>query len=790
MKNVWLAFRSLFSKGQNNTIKILSLGVGLAVGLVLVTKIYFEQSFDDFYPDVDRIYQIHQQGKTEDGVQTHGTVSGGVADGLREEIPEVEYSTRFTYLIRNDMVFFTPDKKRYVAPYGVILGDSNIFDILPRPMLVGDPKEALSIPMHVLISRSVAEKMGFARDVVGQSFFLDRYPGRELKIGGVFEDIPENSHLRYDIIISMPSISNFMWDGSNNYLGNDRYYAYLKLKPNTNWENLTPAIRRMQEKKHDQELLRRAGVEINYILSPLDGLYKNMPETKRMTILLALLAFAIIFTAIMNYILIAISSLVSRTREVAIHKCYGAGENNIASKMLSETFVHLLLSLVISAALIILFRNTIQELLSASISSLFTWRSFLLLLLVCFVVFLITGFIPAKLYSKIPVSSAFRSSRESRRIWKLALLFLQFTATIFLVTLLVIIGRQYNKMVNDNPGYEYENVLYTNVGGVTGANRQKAVDELRRLSEVEQVAACDVLPIFGSSGNNVSIPGEDEELFNMVDLYGIDNEYLSLMKIPLLEGVGFEKGVTTIPQMVVSKSFSDKVAQRAGWSDGVIGKNVYVSEHGNCLITGVYPDIRISSIIDPENRPSAMFYSDSIPRHIMIKLYDLKSENIQKVITVLENSLPDKDIVVIPYKSSVVNEYNSSRLFRNAVMIGGLVTLIIALIGLIGYTNDEVNRKRSEIAIRKVNGASIFEIQQLFVKDILKIALPALLIGSIASVFTANKWMESFSEKASMPVWLFIICAIGVLSVILSVVLTNTYRAATKNPADTINNNQ
>jgi putative ABC transport system permease protein len=148
--------------------------------------------------------------------------------------------------------------------------------------------------------------------------------------------------------------------------------------------------------------------------------------------------------------------------------------------------------------------------------------------------------------------------------------------------------------------------------------------------------------------------------------------------------------------------------------------------------------------------------------------------------------MPQKDITVNFYKMDLVSQYDSSRLFRNSVMIVGIITLIIALIGLIGYINDEVNRRRAEISIRKVNGATIYNVQQLFLADILKIAIPALLLGSITSAISANKWMEDFSEKASLSPLLFIACAITVLAVILTVVLIDTYKVAIQNPSKTI----
>lgn len=780
-----LAFRSLFKKGQNNIIKILSLGVGLAMGLVLISKVYFEFTFDDFYPDAGNVYQVQTKGKVsgEDEPRMWTQVSGGIAPGLREEIPQIESATRYTHILSNSSIL-TQDKLRF-SFNTAILGDSCLFDVLPRPIIAGNAKETLSIPMYVLLARSVAEKIGNPKDIIGKSIYFDTYQDLELIIGGVFEDIPDNSHAHYDIVVSMPSIGKLTWDGSMNFMGNDRYLGYVKFFSGTDPESLTDGVRKMQEKHQDLEALKEAGVDLTYVFMPLTKLHKDTPEVKQMTLLLSLLAFAVIFTAMMNYILIVISSIVNRTKGIAVDKCYGAGENVLIGKMLTETFVHLLISLLIATILVFAFRGTIEELLSVSIASLFSLRSILLLLLVCAIVFLITGIIPAKILSDIPVLSALRGYKESKRAWKLVLLFFQFTAAAFLVVLLIIIGRQYNRMINDNPGYVYENVLYTNLSGASQDEKLMVINELKRLSEVEAVASANTLPIRWASGNNVFIPGENEQLFNIADLYEINPGYLSLMEIPIKEGKGFDAN-SAPNEVIVSQSFSDRILQHTGWTDGVVGKQVNITEHGLATIVGVYPEIRIGSIAGPDTRPSAMFFTNEPERFVLVKLYKMSSENIGKINTLVQNLLPNNEVSVTSYKLEMVNIYNSSRLFRNAVMIGGIITLIITLIGLIGYTHDEVNRRRREVAIRKINGASITEIQKLFASDVMKIALPALLLGCVASAFTALKWMENFSEKANLSIFLFLFAALLVLAIVLSVIALGTYRAAIQNPAETV----
>ncbi|MDH6534430.1 putative ABC transport system permease protein [Parabacteroides sp. PM5-20] len=784
MINQIIIIRSLFKKGRNNIFKIISLGVGLAMGLVLIAKVYMDQSYDDFFPDGDRIYQIQSTISREDDDKEYPQVSGAIAPGMKEEVPEVEVATRYTWL-GVDAVFLTPEKNKYRG--NLVLADPFLFDVFPRPILSGDVKDVLARPMYAMVSRKIAEKLGDVSTVVGKTIEMDNFPGKTITIGGVFEDIPENSHLKYNVVVSMISISQFYWDGSMNWVGNDRYMGYVKLLSGVTPEKIAPAIRRMQEKNQPMEELKKAGVDLGYALKPLLVLHKGTPEVKRMFMLLSLLAFALIFTAVMNYILIVISSLVNRAKEMAVNKCYGASDAHIYRKMLMETGIDLILSLLLAVLLIFTFQTLIEDLLSATLGVLFSWNACLLLLGVCVIVFFASGLLPGYLYARVPIASAFRNYNENRRFWKLALLFVQFVATGFLVALLMVIARQYDYMVTDDPGYTYENLAYSHLSGVDEDLRQKVIEEVGRLPEVAAVSYCSQIPFGWPSGNNISLPNDDRELFNIADFYSVGNGYLDLMEIPVIEGNSFMEDVTNSREVMVSRKFVEKIKMFVDWPDGAVGKDIYISEHGGPFtICGVYEDFRVGVIGREDTRASIMFYSNKPSRTLMVKYHQLTAEANQKVSDLLTKLIPNKEILVYAYSTELVDLYTSSRKFRDSVLLGGIVALIIALIGLVGYTNDEINRRRRETAIRKVNGATILDILRLFLLDIFRIALPALIVGCCVAGYVSMKWQEQFSEKATVSLVLYILCVIAVLSVILSVVSLNSYRAAIANPAETV----
>ena len=784
MRNITQARRNLFKRGQNNGIKILSLGVGLAVGLVLTAKIYFEQTYDTFYPDADRICQLWAAYSINDKKTEGNTVPGGIAPGLKDEIPQIEAATRFTPLEENNtrFVIFTADRQRHTGK--VILADSCLFDVLPRPMVSGNAKEVLSRPQYVLVSESLARSLNKGGDPVGMTLRLDNYPDVELTVGGVFKDIPENSQISYDVVISLASIPKFMWDGSDLWDTNDRYYGYVKLRPNVRHQTLVPLIRQCVAKHLDVVKLKQNGIELSFYPVPLTDIHKQSPGVRHMSVLLGMLAFALLFTAMMNYILIIVSSMMGRSREIAIQKCYGAQGKNITGLILTETLLHIGLALLLAVLLLTLFRGTTEELLSASLSSLFTGTCLAILLAVCLSVFVVTGLIPSGLFSRIPVSTAFRRSPQSRKIWKRILLFIQFMAATFLIILLIIISRQYDRMVNDRPGYNYERVVYCATDGAKHSDRIKALRELNKLPEVEEVGSCSLLPVLtGNNGNGATLNGRT--LFNFEDLDMVDTGFVRTMGIKIIDGKMFEAGAPKTFSAMVSRSFAEKLALTAGWHDGVVGKTFEINGYTPATVYGVYEDIRTGKNRMDE-RPTIMYHTNWSSRYIVIRLQSLTPQAIRQVSDVLKRMLPDKDIVVIPYKAEMAYLYNDSRLMRNTVMIGGIITLLIALIGLIGYVRDETNRRSKEIAIRKVNGATAAQVIALLSREIGYLAIPATLLGAGFAYLAGKSWLEQYPEKITLSPWMFLA---GILFTILTIfvcVTLQSWRIATENPAKAI----
>lgn len=785
MKNFYISFRTLFKKGRHNDIKILSLGVGLAMGLVLIAKVCFELSYDNFYPESDRIFAIQENfsigDKSNDGFPC---VSGGVAPGMKAEIPGVVAATRCERT--GEMVMKTPDNKKYTAIF--MLADSCFYDVLPREMLVGNARETLSRPLYALVSEEMAGKINpDGADVIGKTFEVQTFPGVQITVGGVFKDVPKNTHLYYDVLVSLSTFKAITgWSKDDQWLGGDSFNAYVLLQPGLSADDMLQPMAEMLDRHVDSKKLKEQGMTYSIFLRPLGELYASSPATKRMAVMLTAIAFAILFAALMNYVLLVISSMVTRSKDVAIHKCYGATGWNITDMIFSEAFLNLLISVVFSTLLVFGFRRIVEELLGTSLSSLFTPDTLMILLGVCVLVFLVAGLLPSQLFARIPVALVFRSYTNSRRSWKKALLFIQFVAVGFLVCLLIVIGWQYSFMVNDNPGYSYERLAFCNLEGVPQSSRKALMDEIRKQGEVEDVTTCYELPAFSGSGDIVYRPGSEDAVAHFRDLYGTNANFVSLLEMKVIEGQAFDESYSDSMQLVmVSRQMATELANAFQWKDGVVGKKLDIGGHGTddpFTVVGVYDDVRMGRIDQEGMVNSAIFFSKRAEQTLVVKFRERNAENLAHINNVIKEFLPDREINLIDYRFSLTKLYDTSRIFRDSVMAGGIITLIIALVGLIGYINDETNRRGKEIAVRKINGATERDILRLISSDIVWMALPAILIGAGASWFASEKWLQQFSEKIPMNAGLFLTGSVVVLAVILLTVVYRTWMVANANP--------
>lgn len=769
-------------------IKVLSLSIGLSVGIVLIAKVFFELSYDSFYKDIDRVYTIRNYYSQNGDEHDYGQVSGAVSVGFMEEVPGIEVGTRTTFVFNGD-TYLDADGNKLKGI--LVCADTCFFKVFDRPILASDPVQVLGKWGSVMVNRSFAEKMGGVQECIGKQIANADMDGLKMTIEGVFDDFPKNGSLDYDILLSMDTYGKRSTD---NWLGNDRYKGYVKLAPGIDPNTLSDAIRKMQEAHQPLEQMEAQGISMRYFLSPFSTMHTSSPKVKTQVILLSIVAALLIIISLLNYILIVISSMVKRSKEVGVRKCYGAEGKHIYGMLTKEALLHITLSLVIAAIIIFAGRGIVENLLGVPFQTLLVPQSIVAIAAVLLLVLVISIVVPAELYQRIPVLAAIKNHTENSRRWKLSLIGVQVLINVFLVVMMLIIGSQYQKVSNADTGYDYKNLYYFDLFDGDRHAQVRAVETLRRLPEVSGVAAAYNLPYSGSNGDNVYLPEDDRELFNIADQYECSPEFYDLLNIRFVEG----RAPRDSSEVVVDEKFVQKMAYFTDWSDGAVGKQVFITGHGGngmmdkgyFTISGVYKSFLIGNLQDVDERPGALFYGEigSMAHWMPHILFKVRPDALEKVRCALNEALPDKEINIVSYAEEMRAAYADSKKMRNTMALGVVFSLLIALLGLIGFIKDESLRRSKEMAVRKINGATTQDILSIFAKDIMKLSAVMAVIACAAAFFVAHKWLEQFAEKVSLNPLYFIGGAALTLLIVLSVVVLNCLKIARANPVDSLKN--
>ena len=793
MNHIINAFKNLPRRGQHNFVKILCLALGLAISSVIIAEIYFEQTYDTYFPEWERTYLISEVGSNHGEIMEFTNTSGAIAQGVKQYAPMVEAATS-THYFYDDAQCKMEDQN--IVSANIRMADSCFFDVFPQKILIGKAKQILSQPLSCLIDSETAAKIG--GNVVGKHFTLSNYPGTTFTIYGVFEAFPWGSSFHgTQMILSRCSVPYvYSYDGRDQWVGNDSYRSYIRLAKGHEAKELKPYVNKMREDHFPLKEMKNMGIELNYDFTVLSDVYTQDPYIKKMGWIMGIIAFVLLFTSVMNYLLIIVGNLVGRSREMAVRKCYGAEPKNIHAIIFSEALVHVGLAVVLAAVLVFLCKGTIENFLSAPVSTLVLNRGSWILVAICILVLLVGGLLPGWLYNKIPVAIAFRGYNENRNLWKLGLLGIQFVISGLLFSLLYIVNGQYQLMLGLNPGYDYDHVAIVSVDASNRDQRNQCLAEIRRMPNVKECSSTFNVPLDGyeRSGNMVGVPGDEKNTFNIMEMSGVDDNFFKMMNIPIVQGSFFTERNDSCRQVIIDERGAEKLIKTWHWKDGVVGKQITCTGHDDNIFTicGVSRNIRWGAVAtgsDGMNEfPDLYFYSAKTAYYMLVKFNEMKDESLSELQSKVQAMYPNNKVIVKSYASELANQYASQLNFRNGILVAGIVTMIIALFGLVGYTSDEVNRRRKEIAIRKVNGAKVKDILRIFLKDIMKIALPCIIVGDLGAWLIARQWLMSFSEKITMTPLLFIGVTIILLVIIGLSVIINCYKVANSNPVKYLKN--
>lgn len=772
MRQIYYSIRTLLRERGSNLIRVISLSLGLTIGILLFSQIVFELSYENCYPEAERLAMVRAQitnlstGEImgDDGTNYDYTVFAPTANAVAESMPEeVEYAS----CVLPEREYNIYYEEKLLSDVDYIYVDSCFFQVFGIPLLKGNLKD-LIIPGSVFVSERFARETFADEDPVGKILSADKQ--NTFTIRGVYKDVPENTMLTHDFVVSIYN-NNGGYQAGNGWNGNDVFYTFLRLRRDLDMDKVNDNIQRVIEKYTETTI---DDWKMDYSIIPLVKRHLDSPDVQKRLVIYGFLGFAIFFVAIMNYMLISIATLSRRAKSVGVHKCSGASSTNIFSMFLAETGILVILSVLLSFLLIFNAREMIEDLLSVRLSSLFTWGTLWVPLLTILVLFVLAGGIPGRLFSRIPVTQVFRRYTDGKKGWKRSLLFVQFTGVSFVLGLLLVTLLQYGHLMNRDMGID--------VTGLTEAESwlpkervEHIKDELRRQPMVEgvTVATHSVLGQYWTRG----LMSNDGKRLATLNFNYCHYNYPEVMGIKIIEGTPMKKGGDLL--------VNEELVRLMRWTDGAVGKRV---NNVAGTVVGVFRDIRNESFYAAQS-PIILIGTEEQANHTFdVRLKEPFDENLKRLNEYMEKTFPDVSLHFMSVDHMVKDLYKDVYRFRNSVWITSCFILLIVIMGLIGYVNDETQRRSKEIAIRKVNGAEAFHVLRLLTRDILYVSVLSILIGTAVSYFAGRAWLDQFAEQIELNPLLFIGTALFIQLLIIVCVVLKAWHIANENPVNSIKN--
>ena len=769
MKQIYYVIQTLLRGRGSNIIKIISLGLSLTMSILLFSRVAYEQSFDTCYKDYDNLYQIWsvftvKGEKYPPQEQNCGPVAGAILENFPEQ---VEAATSTCYWknspLYNGNIRF--DEKKIVA-------DSLFFQTMGIEVLSGNPVKDLQQPDVIFLSDRFAKKIFGGEDPVGKTINYNHE--KDFMVKGTDKALPANATVNPEAVISMPTLWNEGSGGNYSWQGGDSYPEYIRFRPGADKSVVNARIDAMIEKYRPEESKTKYGYTA--FVKPIRDTYRNYESVKRMRNIMSVLGFAILFIAALNYVLISISSLTYRAKAVGVHKCNGASGGKIFGMFLLETGIIIVAALLLMALVLLNFREFFEDTAAAKLSLLLAPERIWVPLTVIGVLFIVGGVLPGRLFAHIPVSQVFRRYTEGKKGWKRPLLFIQFAGVAFISGLMCVVMAQYQYVLNKDMGYNPQRLALANAYWNKEKECDAAFQFFKGLPYVEAVTSANNTPISGYSGSMI----RDESgnaLFSTRACYYMREDY------PAMMGMTFKTGrmARTEDEVIVNETFADMMH----WGNDAVGRTVDVDGTAQMKVVGVLKDFQIEDFT-ADKMPFVARYNKYFVGTIHVRLKEPFVRNLQQLNKDVADAFHNQTIDFIGYEKKITDSYNSVRVFRNATLMAAITMFFVMLMGLIGYTADEVRRRSKEIAIRKVNGAEASSILELLSKDILVVALPAVILGSLASWYINGVWMEQFAEQIPLGWIVYLLVIIVNLVIIVGCVLWKSWRIANENPVNSI----
>ena len=826
--NLRIILRSLQKQKLSSLLSILVLTLGMASFMLIFFFISYEKSYDKSWKESDLIYRVALEKTLQNGnITTTANNYAGLCSVMTGEIPGVESATG---LWTDVVTAFTPD--HFLTDAKFFWGDTAFFNVFDCRFIAGNVKNPFPTIQSAVISESAALSLFGRNNPVNERFKLNE--GWEFIVSGIFADLPENSHLKVDILISRRSLFYFLANFDNNtstlrmepiskslepapsaqwLWQNPMSYTYIRLKKNVDLASISDNFQAIYEKytRH----ITDSGLKSKFILQPIKTIHTGSrleqelsPNSDQKTIAaLYVIAFLVLLMSWIIFINFQITQSVERAKEFGLKKVVGASSSNLLLQILLQSVIINAAGIVLAFGIFFLFREQLGNYLGLK-NPIPVKPAFLLQFISIFILgAFISGIYPAYLLvskrTQQLLSKKFAQNNDGFKLRRSLIMF-QYTASIGLLIATMFIIRQVSFMKNKEVGLAINQTVYSYtpmslIKKESGTQRLLTfMEEINQLPGVKSITVGSCIPgkEINFHSNNIFPVGKPEIRGDNFGILNIDYRFQEVYKPKILAGrMFFRDDQPGGAKLVINREACRKLGFNS--PESAIGQFVmmnadyYLSIHETPFeIVGVIEDFHQESprkIIEP-----LLMIADYKWRYevgYVSVLFD-NTEGNNEIFADLKSkweSFFPKDPFGFQFTSETYRlQMKADEKLAGIFTIYTCLSVLLASLGLFGLAANSTKKRTKEIGIRKVNGAKVSEVMTMLNRDFVIWVVIAFVIATPIAYYAMNKWLENFAYKTELSWWIFALAGLLALGIALLTVSWQSWKAATRNPVEAL----
>ncbi len=809
------AWRNLWKNKFFSIINIAGLAIGMTACLLILQYVSFELSYDQFNKNAADIYRVYNDRYQNGKLIQHGTITySAIGKAMQDDYPEVINHARVEPLGQQSILSYN-DKK--IGDLQGLAADNSFLSMFSYPLITGDVTTALNEPNTMLLSKALAKKIFSVNDndlpsLLGKAIVMGR-DSLPYKITAICKDIPENSHLQFDFLISYSSLysGNEKWSQADYDFTDSDFWHYIQLKHATDYKVLQAKLSAFSQRHFQGNKV--SGSDERFYLQPLTKahLYSDFEyeigKTGNATVVwgLLIIAILIIIIAWINYINLSTAKSMERAREVGVRKVAGATKKQLIRQFLSESFFINIIALLIAILFVISFQNSFNNLIHHDLSLFYLLQNGLngfniisALALLIIVGIFVSGFYPAFVLSSfkpiLVLKGKFTTSGKGILLRKI-LVTGQFVVTVALIIGSIVVYRQIRFMNQQKLGLNIDQVMIikppilTNWDSTFISRIDNFKEEIKQLANVKGAATSRWVP-GNETGRNFGVrqKSADANTHFTVRQLGISYDFIDLYGMNLVAGRKFlPSDYNTRFKLLHNIILNETAVKLLGFSSSqnAIGKTILTGDK-EWEIAGVVADFHQKSLkYSVEPTLLMPLYGTNHPISVKLMLQDLP-QTIAAVKNKYETFFPGNIFDYYFLDEKFNDQYSNDQLFGKVFGAFSILAIFVACLGLLGLSLFATAQRTKEIGVRKVLGASVSNILLLLSKESIRLIIIAFIIAIPVSWYVMHLWLQDFAYRIHISWWIFLVAGALALMIALITISFQAIKAAIANPVKSL----